>query len=86
MRPTPQIELQQSIEQAQQLLVRLGELGGDAQAGLPMIEMSIDDAMVTALVQRFELMNQRSYLADDWRGIKLAAGIGEQDTNIRSVV
>ena len=72
-RPNPQIELKQSIEQAQQLLKRLEQLGGDAQAGLPSIAMSVDDAMVTALVQRFELMNQRSYLADDWRGIKLAA-------------
>ena len=29
--------------------------------------------MVTALVQRFDLMDQRGRLADDWRGIKLAA-------------
>ena len=72
-RSTPAEELKQSIEQGQQLLVLLDKLGADASSGLPKIEMSVDDAMVTALVQRFDLMDQRGRLADDWRGIKLAA-------------
>ena len=67
------VELGESANDAKALLVRLETLVGDSQAGLPGIEMSVDDAMVTALVQRFELMNQRSSLADDWRAIKLAA-------------
>jgi hypothetical protein len=37
------------------------------------IDIHVDDAMVTALVQRLDLMNERGFLADDWRGIKLAA-------------
>ena len=41
--------------------------------GLPAIDISVDDAMITALVQRLELMNQRGLLADDWRRIKLTA-------------
>jgi len=73
MRSAPAVELQQAIDQARQLLTRIETLEGDGQAGLPTIELSVDDAMVTALVQRFELMNERSFLADDWRGIKLAA-------------
>jgi hypothetical protein len=33
----------------------------------------MDDAMITAIVLRYELMNERGAVADDWRGIKLAA-------------
>ncbi len=72
-RPNVQAELKQSTDQAQQLIVKLETLGGGAQPGLPKLEISVDDAMVTALVQRFELMNERNALADNWRAIKLAA-------------
>ncbi len=72
-RSAPDVELKQSIEQGKQLLVMLDKLGADDSSGLPKIELSVDDAMVTALVQRFDLMDQRGRLADDWRGIKLAA-------------
>jgi outer membrane protein TolC len=47
----------------------LSSLGG----GLTPIELEFDDAMLTALVLRLDLMNQRGALADDWRQIKLAA-------------
>jgi hypothetical protein len=40
--------------------------------GLVPIELDMDDGMLTALVQRFDLMNQRGALADQWRHIKLA--------------
>ena len=73
VRPNAQAELKQSADRALQLLDKLETLGGDAQAGLPRIEISVDDAMVTALVQRFDLMNERNALADNWRAIKLAA-------------
>lgn len=46
---------------------------GTAGGGLVPIEIEMDDAMMTALVQRFDLMNQRGFLADDWRQIKYAA-------------
>jgi hypothetical protein len=41
--------------------------------GLPPIDISVDAAMVTALVQRLDLMNERGALADRWREIKIAA-------------
>jgi len=71
-RPDAQTELQQAKSEARQLLETTDRLASDAR-GLTSIELSVDDAMVTALVQRFELMNERGFLADDWRSIKLAA-------------
>ena len=56
-----------------------GELIGESDSfrgaggGLVPIQIEMDDAMMTALVQRFDLMNQRGFLADDWRLIKYAA-------------
>jgi len=44
-----------------------------AGGGLVPIQIEMDDAMMTALVQRFDLMNQRGFLADDWRLVKYAA-------------
>ena len=46
---------------------------GTAGGGLVPLTITMDDAMMTALVQRFDLMNQRGFLADDWRQIKYAA-------------
>ena len=43
-----------------------------AEAGLIPIEADMDEAMLTALVQRFDLMNVRGALADTWRRIKLS--------------
>jgi len=72
-RPDAATELQQTMRQTQQLLETTDRLASDAQAGLTPVDLSVDDAMVTALVQRFDLMNERGFLADDWRNIKLAA-------------
>ena len=41
--------------------------------GLPVVEISLDDAMATALVQRLDLMTERGQLADDRRAVKIAA-------------
>ena len=41
-------------------------------ASLPALQVAVDDAMLTAIVERFDLMNQRGDLADAWRAIKLA--------------
>jgi outer membrane protein TolC len=65
--------LQKTIEQVNQLRKITGKLMSDAQGGLVPIDIHVDDAMLTALVQRLDLMNERSFLADDWRVIKLAA-------------
>lgn len=45
----------------------------EAQFGLLPINIAMDDAMATALVQRMDLMNERGRLADDWRLIKITA-------------
>ncbi len=44
-----------------------------AEHGLPPIDISADEAMITSLVQRLDLMNERGTLADRWREIKIAA-------------
>ena len=43
------------------------------ELGLPALDLDMDEAMATALVQRLDLMNSRGRLADDRRAIKLAA-------------
>lgn len=56
--------------------------------GLKPIDIDVDDAMITALVLRFELMTQRESAADDWRRIKLAADELKSvlDLNARQVI
>jgi outer membrane protein TolC len=56
----------QLISEAKQVLDAPG-------LGLKPIDIEMDDAMITAIVLRYDLMNQRGELADDWRQIKLAA-------------
>lgn len=54
-------------------VLRLGdELQRSNIGGLEPIEINTDEAMLTALVTRFDLMNERGNLADAWRQIKLA--------------
>ncbi|MFW6170610.1 MAG: TolC family protein [Planctomycetota bacterium] len=54
----------------------------EADGGLPPLDIGVDEAMVTALVQRLDLMNQRGALADDWRTIKIAADELKSNFNI----
>ena len=44
-----------------------------SEGGLVPVRIDMDDATLTALVQRFDLINERGALADDWRQVKLAA-------------
>lgn len=44
-----------------------------SDGGLPAINITENDALLTALIQRLDLMNERGFLADDWRNIKYAA-------------
>lgn len=62
-----------AAELANDLLTKSDNLRDGAGGGLVPIEIEMDDAMMTALVQRFDLMNQRGFLADDWRLVKYAA-------------
>lgn len=66
-----QFELR-AIGYADELMSVAKQLVTDSAGGLVPIEIDVDDAMMTALVQRFDLMNERGFLADDWRAIKYA--------------
>lgn len=72
-RPSPEEELQQTLEQTDTLIEQAGQLLDTAEVGLVSIQIDVDDAMMTALVERLDLMNQRGRLADDRRVVKLAA-------------
>ncbi len=50
-----------------ELSARIIEIAG---AGLPDIDIDVNDAVLTALIQRLDLMNERGFLADEWRRIK----------------
>jgi len=64
-------------------VLRLGEQL-ETQSGLVPIDMDVDEAMLTALVTRFDLMNQRGALADAWRQIKLAGDDLRSVLNLRA--
>ncbi|QDV65615.1 TolC family protein [Crateriforma conspicua] len=49
------------------------QVAGSDVGGLDEVDIDDDEAMLTALVQRYDLMNQRGELADARRQIKLAA-------------
>jgi hypothetical protein len=69
---TPEQESEETLRQVDELLAESTKaLAGQALALAP-IEIDMDDAMLTALVLRFDVMNQRGALADTWRRIKLA--------------
>lgn len=80
---TPDEKLQSTIEQVDSLFTESESFRLASQGGLTPIEMDMDDAMMTALVSRFELMTQRGQLADDWRLIKLAADELKAVLNVR---
>ncbi len=72
-KPTARVVFQQTLARTDTLLKQTKALFEEAGEGLPPIDISADQAMVTALVQRLDLMNQRGTIADNWREIKLAA-------------
>jgi len=61
-----------AIGYADELMSVAEQIATDTAGGLVPIDIDVDDAMMTALVQRFDLMNERGFLADDWRAIKYA--------------
>ncbi len=70
---TAQEEDQKAIEMADQGIKLAKDLLGGTELGLYPITIEADQAMETALVQRFDLMNERGQLADDLRRVKLEA-------------
>ncbi|MHB8971996.1 MAG: TolC family protein [Pirellulaceae bacterium] len=71
--PVQQVDLQQTLARSDTLMEFTQEAFNAAGHGLPPLDISVDAAMVTALVQRLDLMNERGALADRWREIKIAA-------------
>jgi len=72
-RPAPAEALKQTLEQADRLLRTSETLLREAGLGLVTVEINPDDAMLTALAERLDLMNERGRVADDRRAVKLAA-------------
>ncbi len=70
-------KVQETVDKTIQLSDKLLEKGPD---GWVEIAIDHDEALLTSLVQRLDLMNQRGDLADAWRQIKLAGD------DLRSVI
>lgn len=69
----PAVVFQETLQQTDQLLATSRTIVDRFSAGLVPIEITPDDAMMTALVLRLDLMNERGNVADQWRLIKLRA-------------
>lgn len=81
---SPAEALEETLRAVDDLVESTSEILSPVGGGLTPIEMEFDDAMLTALVQRFDLMNQRGALADNWRQIKLAADDLKSVLNLRA--
>ena len=65
--------LKETMDASQGLVTVADQALAQSKSGLLPINIQMDDAMATALVQRMDLMNVRGRLADQWRNIKIAA-------------
>lgn len=81
---TRQETLEWTVRQVDELSAITQRLLDVSTMGLAPIEIDMDEAMLTALTLRFELMNQRERLADTWRGIKLAGDDLKSILNVRA--
>lgn len=81
---TPEAKLDWTVRQVDELSVATQQLLDASSMGLAAIEIQMDDAMLTALTLRFELMSQRERLADNWRSIKLAGDDLKSILNVRA--
>lgn len=82
---SPAQALQESVKEATQLAQLIDEVRAAASGGLIPIEIEMDDAMLTGLVKRLDLINQRNQVADQWRQIKLAADDLKSVLNLRAI-
>ncbi|MBC8354909.1 MAG: TolC family protein [Planctomycetes bacterium] len=80
----PVQRLAETVRVVDDLAARTDQLLSSIGGGLVPIETEVDDAMLTALVLRLDLMNERGALADDWRQIKLAADDLKSVLNLRA--
>jgi outer membrane protein TolC len=79
-----QEELVRTLEKVDWLLGESERMLSEEDSGLVPVDIDMDDAMLTALVQRFDLINQRGDLADNWRNIKLAGDDLKSVLNLRA--
>lgn len=61
-----------------------GTVLASESSGLTPVEIDMDEAMLTALVQRLDMMNRRALLADFWRQIKYAGDDLRSILNVRA--
>jgi outer membrane protein TolC len=67
------ISLADAKMQAKELLQLSKETQASVGGGLIPLDIEVDDAMLTGLVKRLDLITERNVVADRWRQIKLAA-------------
>jgi hypothetical protein len=80
------IHFPQTAEELEGLVSEVLELRAQTpgEIGLAELEIDVDEAMLTALVQRLDLMNRRGQLADAWRQIKYAGDDLRSILNLRA--
>ncbi len=80
------VTLPQSAAELDELVASVLELRRQTPdaIGLAELEVDVDEAMLTALVQRLDLMNRRGQLADAWRQIKYAGDDLKSILNLRA--
>jgi hypothetical protein len=61
------------LETVDRLTVLADQLMKRQVVGLTPVDIAVDDAMLTSVALRLDLMNERGFLADDRRAVKLAA-------------
>lgn len=81
-----EVRLPQSAAELDVLVAEVMQLRAEVpdDIGLAELEIDMDEAMLTALVQRLDLMNRRGALADAWRQIKYAGDDLRSILNIRA--
>ncbi len=67
------VDWENTLARTKELILVTEQVFDEAGNRLPAVDISVDEAMITALVQRLDLMNERGSLADDWRDVKIAA-------------
>jgi outer membrane protein TolC len=81
-----EIRFPQTAQELDSLVAEVLELRAKTpgEIGLAELEIDVDEAMLTALVQRLDLMNRRGQLADAWRQIKYAGDDLRSILNLRA--
>ena len=76
--------LREAIADADRLIVESQELLAREAGGLVPIDVGVEEAMLTALTLRYDLMNEREALADVWRDIKFRGDDLKSVLNLRA--